>query len=197
MVNDRRGRTFAHHTMKIYTRTGDKGDTGLLGGTRVPKDHLRIEAYGTVDELNSHLGLLRDMAAPHHGELIAGIQHTLFAIGSRLASSSEEEATKFQVPQVGDAEITALEQAMDAMDKELEPMRNFILPGGHPAVSQAHIARTVCRRAERRVVQLAAQEAIPEAVVRYINRLSDLLFVLARHLGKLHGVPDTPWKPRG
>lgn len=183
--------------MKIYTRTGDKGDTGLLGGTRVPKDHLRIEAYGTVDELNSHLGLLRDMAAPHHGELIAGIQHTLFAIGSRLASSSEEEATKFQVPQVGDAEITALEQAMDAMDKELEPMRNFILPGGHPAVSQAHIARTVCRRAERRVVQLAAQEAIPEAVVRYINRLSDLLFVLARHLGKLHGVPDTPWKPRG
>jgi len=196
-MNDRPGRTFAHHTMKIYTRTGDKGDTGLLGGSRVPKDHLRIEAYGTVDELNSHLGLLRDMAVPYHGELIAGIQHTLFAIGSRLASSSEEEATRFQVPQVGDADIDALEHAMDIMDKELEPMRNFILPGGHPTVSQAHIARTVCRRAERRVVQLAAQEPVPEHVVRYLNRLSDLLFVMARHLGKLHGVPDTPWKPRG
>lgn len=183
--------------MKIYTRTGDKGDTGLLGGQRVPKDHLRIEAYGTVDELNSHLGMLRDLAAPHHGELLTGIQHTLFAIGSRLASSSAEEADRFQVPQVGEAEIDALEQAMDAMDAELEPMRNFILPGGHPTVSQAHICRTVCRRAERRVVQLAHAEPIAEAVVRYLNRLSDLLFVLARHLGKLHGLADTPWRPRG
>jgi cob(I)alamin adenosyltransferase len=183
--------------MKIYTRTGDKGDTGLLGGARVPKDHLRIEAYGTVDELNSHLGLLRDMAAPHHENLLVGIQYTLFAIGSRLASSSEEEATKFQVPQVGAAEIDALEQAMDEMDADLEPMRNFILPGGHLAVSQAHIARTVCRRAERRVVQLAGSEAIPETMVRYLNRLSDLLFMLARHLGKLNGVQETPWKPRG
>lgn len=183
--------------MKIYTRTGDTGDTGLLGGSRVPKDHLRIEAYGTVDELNSHLGMLRDLAALQHGELIIDVQNTLFAIGSRLASSSDEEATKFKVPQVGDDEIAALEQHMDSMDADLEPMRNFILPGGHPAVSQAHICRTVCRRAERRVVQLAASEAIPETVVRYLNRLSDLLFVLARHLGHLHGVADTPWKPRG
>jgi len=183
--------------MKIYTRTGDTGNTGLLGGSRVPKDHLRIEAYGTVDELNSHLGMLRDLAVPHHGELITDIQNTLFAIGSRLASSSDEEATKFQVPQVGDEEILALEQHMDRMDADLEPMRNFILPGGHPAVSQAHICRTVCRRAERRVVHLAASEAIPETVVRYLNRLSDLLFVLARHLGHLNDVADTPWKPRG
>lgn len=183
--------------MKIYTRTGDGGDTGLLGGSRVPKDHLRIEAYGTVDELNSHLGMLRDMAVPHHGDLIIDIQNTLFAIGSRLASSSDEEATKFQVPHVGDEEILALEQHMDRMDTDLEPMHNFILPGGHPAVSQAHVCRTVCRRAERRVVHLAASEAIPETVVRYLNRLSDLLFVLARHLGHLNGVADTPWKPRG
>lgn len=182
--------------MKIYTRTGDKGQTGLLGGARVPKDHSRIEAYGTVDELNSHLGMLRDLAAPHHGELLSGIQHTLFAIGSRLASSSEEEASKYRVPQVADTDIEALEGAMDTMDAELEPMRNFILPGGHPAISQAHICRTVCRRAERRVVQLAAQEDIPYAVVRYLNRLSDLLFVMARHLGKVNGIADTPWKPR-
>ncbi len=183
--------------MKIYTRTGDKGQTSLLGGTRVPKDHARIEAYGTVDELNSHLGMLRDLAGGHHGERIIGIQNMLFAIGSRLASGNEEEAERFKVPLVGEADIAELEQAMDAMDADLEPMRNFILPGGHPAVSQAHICRTVCRRAERRVVQLTASDPIPEVIVRYLNRLSDLLFVMARHLGHLHGVADIPWKPRG
>ena len=187
----------AFHGMKIYTRTGDKGETGLLGGTRVPKDHLRIEAYGTVDELNSQLGMLRDLASPYHGDLLLEIQGTLFALGSRLGCSSEEEAGRFQVPPVGDDAITTLERAMDVMDSELSPMRNFILPGGHPAVSQAHVCRTVCRRAERRVVQLATTEVIPDTVVRYLNRLSDLLFVLARHLGKLHGVSDIPWKPRG
>ncbi len=181
--------------MKIYTRTGDKGKTGLLGGDRVSKDDPRLEAYGTVDELNSHLGMLRDLAAPHHGELITKAQNTLFAIGSRLASSSEEEAVKYQVPEVGDADIAALEHAMDVMDADLEPMRNFILPGGHPAISQAHICRTVCRRAERRVVRLAARAPTPEAMVRYLNRLSDLLFVLARHLARLHGVEESPWKP--
>jgi cob(I)alamin adenosyltransferase len=182
--------------MKIYTRTGDKGDTGLLGGTRVPKDHLRIEAYGTVDELNCHVGMLRDLAVPHHGAELTGIQNTLFAIGSRLASTSDEEATRFKVPVVGDAEVAALEQLMDDMDAVLEPMRNFILPGGHPAVSQAHICRTVCRRAERRVVHLAAVEAVPDTLVRYLNRLSDLFFVMARHLGKQNGVADIPWEPR-
>lgn len=184
-------------TMKIYTRTGDKGQTGLLGGTRVPKNDPRIEAYGTVDELNSHIGMLRDLAVPHHSDQLIGIQNTLFAIGSRLASGSVEEAEKFKVPQVSDQEISALENAMDAMDAELEPMRNFILPGGHPAVSQAHICRTVCRRAERRVIDLADQTVVPEVIIRYLNRLSDLLFMMARHLGKLNNVEDTPWKPRG
>jgi len=183
--------------MKIYTRTGDKGQTGLLGGTRVAKDDPRIEAYGTVDELNSHLGMLRDLAAPHHGAFIVDIQNTLFAIGSRLASGSEDEAAKFKVPVVTEENITALEQAMDSMDSQLETMRNFILPGGHVAVSQAHICRTICRRAERRVVQLAAGTEVSEVIVRYLNRLSDLLFMMARHLGKLHGVADVPWKPRG
>lgn len=183
--------------MKIYTRTGDKGQTGLLGGSRVAKDDLRIEAYGTVDELNSHLGMLRDLAGTHHARLLVEIQHTLFALGSRLASSSDEEAAKFKVPPVTEAHIAALENAMDAMDSELPTLRNFILPGGHPAVSQAHICRTVCRRAERRLVQLSGTEALPEVLVRYLNRLSDLFFMLARHLAHLFGAAETPWEPAG
>ncbi len=182
--------------MKIYTRTGDKGSTGLLGGTRVPKDHLRIEAYGTVDELNSHLGLLRDQAPAHLQPRLVALQETLFAIGSRLASQSDAEADRFQVPPVEEADVAAMEAWMDAMDADLPPMRHFILPGGHPTVSQAHICRTVCRRAERRVVQLSAQEPVPEILVRFLNRLSDLFFVLARHLGRELNVPETPWQPR-
>jgi len=182
--------------MKIYTRTGDKGETGLLGGTRVPKDDDRIEAYGTVDELNSHIGMLRDLAMPHCGEVLGAVQNNLFAIGSQLASASTEEAVKFKVPLITDADIKGLEDEMDRMDQELEPMRNFILPGGHPAVSQAHICRTVCRRAERRVVHLGGANDMDGTIVRYLNRLSDLLFVMARHLGKLHNVPDIPWAPR-
>lgn len=182
--------------MKIYTRTGDKGETGLLGGTRVAKNDPRIEAYGTVDELNSHIGMLRDLSEGHHQDLLIGIQNNLFAIGSRLASGSNEEAEKFKVPSLSDQDITALEKAMDAMDADLEPMRNFILPGGHPAVSQAHICRTVCRRAERRVIDISSRSDIPEVIVRYLNRLSDLLFMLSRHLGKILHVPETPWKPR-
>lgn len=183
--------------MKIYTRTGDKGQTSLLGGVRVAKDDVRIEAYGTVDELNSHLGMLRDLASPHHTDLLIKIQNTLFAIGSRLASASEAEAAKFKVPAVTEEDTAALEGAMDAMDAELEPMRNFILPGGHTSVSQAHICRTVCRRAERRVVQLSGEAELSEVIVRYLNRLSDLLFMMARHLGHIHGVADVPWKPKG
>jgi cob(I)alamin adenosyltransferase len=183
--------------MKIYTRTGDQGTTGLLGGTRVGKDHLRIECYGTVDELNSHVGMLSDLSDGVHADLLASVQHTLFTIGSRLACSGEEEAERFKLPTVVDGDITALEASMDAMDAELEPMRNFILPGGHPAISQAHICRTVCRRAERRVVELAGQEAMPEVILRYLNRLSDLLFVLARHEGLRRGIADRPWRPRG
>lgn len=183
--------------MKIYTRTGDKGQTSLLGGKRVPKDHDRIEAYGTVDELNSHIGMLRDLAGTHQRELLISIQEKLFSLGSRLASASNEEANKFKVPHVEEADITALETAMDAMDAVLPEMRNFILPGGHPAVSQAHICRTVCRRAERLVVSIAEQEQLPETVVRYLNRLSDLLFMLARWLGHTLGAEEIPWKPRG
>lgn len=179
--------------MKIYTRTGDQGQTGLLGGQRVSKDHLRITAYGTIDELNSHLGLLRDLA-PSIAERIHGIQHTLFAIGSRLASASEADAERFKVPHLADTDVLALEQAMDRMDAQLPPMRNFILPGGHPAISQAHICRTVCRRAERAVVSLAANEQVPAIIGRYLNRLSDLLFVQARDLHRELGVPETPWR---
>ena len=164
--------------MKIYTRTGDKGQTSLLGGKRVPKDHDRIEAYGTVDELNSHIGMLRDLAGTHQRELLISIQEKLFSLGSRLASASNEEADKFKVPHVEEADITALEPAMDAM-------------------SQAHICRTVCRRAERLVVSIAEQEQLPETVVRYLNRLSDLLFMLARWLGHTLGAEEIPWKPRG
>jgi cob(I)alamin adenosyltransferase len=183
--------------MKIYTRTGDQGQTSLLGGSRVPKDHLRIEAYGTVDELNSHLGLLRDWSTERHKAMLQEVQTTLFSIGSRLASGSDAEADSFKVPQVTDAEITALETAMDELDKDLPVMRNFILPGGHPSVSQAHICRTVCRRAERRCVQLGVQEEVPAILIRYLNRLSDLLFVMARSLGHELGVAEHPWKPRG
>lgn len=183
--------------MKIYTRTGDKGQTSLLGGERVRKDHARIEAYGTIDELNSHLGMLRDLAGEHQRDLIIGIQERLFSLGSRLASASTEEADKFKVPHLEEADISALESAMDRMDADLPEMRNFILPGGHPAVSQAHICRTVCRRAERLVVSIADHEQLPESIVRYLNRLSDLLFVVARWLAKRTGAEEIPWRPRG
>ncbi len=182
--------------MKIYTRTGDHGQTSLLGGQRVPKDSLRIEAYGTVDELNSHIGLLRDHENGRLNDLLIPIQEKLFTLGSRLASGTDEQAEKFKVPAITDADVATLETEMDRMDAELPEMRNFILPGGHVAASQAHVCRTVCRRAERLTVTLATQEPVAEIVVRYLNRLSDLLFVLARHIAHVHGVADTPWKPR-
>lgn len=182
--------------MKIYTRTGDQGQTSLLGGHRVPKDTLRIEVYGTIDELNSHIGLLRDHAHGRRDALLIPIQEKLFSLGSRLASGNEKQAERFKVPQVTDEDITTLEAAMDGMDKELPEMRNFILPGGHLAASQAHVCRTVCRRAERLLVTLASSEEVPATAVRYLNRLSDLLFVLARHLAHMDGVADTPWNPR-
>jgi cob(I)alamin adenosyltransferase len=182
--------------MRIYTRGGDKGETGLLGGRRVPKDSLRIASYGTLDELNSHLGLLRDHAQGRIDALIVPIQEKLFSLGSRLASGSEAEADKFKVPRLTDADVEAMETEMDTMDKELPEMRSFILPGGHLAASQAHVCRTVCRRAERLVVELARDEEVPEIGIRFLNRLSDLLFVLARHLAHRDGVPDTPWRPR-
>lgn len=183
--------------MKIYTRTGDKGQTALLSGKRVPKDSLRIEAYGTIDELNSHVGLLRDLLEGYNGDLLTDIQMKLFDLGSTLSAGDQATLERFSVPQVAERDVEGLEQAMDAMDADLPVMRHFILPGGHAAISQAHICRTVCRRAERMLIRLAAEEPVPEVGVRYLNRLSDLFFVLARWTGwRLH-VPETPWKPRG
>lgn len=183
--------------MKIYTKKGDSGETSLLGGLRVPKHHIRIEAYGTIDELNSFLGLLRDQAQveiKNQLELIS-IQETLFTIGSHLAM--EPGKTKFKLPEIGISEVEKLEQSIDFMNETLPEMKNFILPGGHPAVSIAHVARCVCRRAERLIVLLGEQSEVEDIVKVYINRLSDYLFVLARKLGHDLNIQETPWKPNG
>ncbi|MBZ0206707.1 MAG: cob(I)yrinic acid a,c-diamide adenosyltransferase [Flavobacteriales bacterium] len=183
--------------MKIYTRTGDTGQTSLLSGKRVAKDSLRIETYGTIDELNSHIGMLRDLLEGNNADLLTNIQVHLFDIGSTLAAGDEANVEKFKVPRLLDEDVEDLEKAMDIMDADLPTMRNFILPGGHPAISQAHICRTVCRRAERMTIRLAAEEAVPAITIRYLNRLSDLLFVLARWTGNRLNVVEIPWKPRG
>lgn len=182
--------------MKIYTRTGDKGTTSLLGGSRVPKNHLRIEAYGTVDELNSWLGLLRDqpVAEKVGFELLKEIQDRLFTIGSNLAMEMEE--SKKRIPDLQQSDIEVLEQAMDKMNENVPALKSFVLPGGHASASQAHVARTVCRRAERAVISLSQHEFVPEMVVQYLNRLSDYLFTLARAWTYALGVEETPWKPR-
>lgn len=180
--------------MKIYTKTGDAGTTALFGGERVPKAHLRIDAYGTVDELNSVLGMVRDqpVTAPIQ-LLLTAIQNNLFTIGAILAT--EPGNTKVKTPPLLDSEIMNLETAIDAMETELPPLKNFILPGGHPSVSWGHIARTVCRRAERLVVALHQQQPVEEKVIKYLNRLSDYLFVLCRWMAlKLDG-NETPWIP--
>ena len=182
--------------MKIYTRTGDKGETGLLGGARVPKHHIRIESYGTLDELNSFLGLLRDTPGANlHTEAILRIQEQLFTIGSHLAM--EPGNTSFKLPEFSKDEIVFLEQEIDRMTAELPEMRNFILPGGSLAVSHCHVARCVCRRAERLVVLLNDSEKVDESIVTYLNRLWDYLFVLARMLSKETDAEEIPWKPRG
>lgn len=187
--------------MKIYTKTGDAGTTALFGGTRVPKHHIRIQSYGTVDELNSWIGLLYDQI---DSELLRAelerIQDRLFTLGSQLATEPAK-ADKLSarranpLPEVTDSDILALEEAMDRMDASLEPMTHFILPGGHPVVSQCHVARTVCRRAERMSTLLNEQEPIPEAVLKYLNRLSDYLFILARKLTADLGVVERKWMP--
>ena len=177
---------------KIYTKTGDTGETGLFGGKRVAKDHYRIEAYGTVDELNSFLGLVRD--GLENEELrteLKAIQINLFNIGSSLASDPDKA---LPVPELADADIEQLEKAMDRMDEALPDLKNFILPGGHPVVSYCHIARTVCRRAERRVVALGHAEPTDEKLLRYLNRLSDYLFMLARKVGQDLGVEEVKWE---
>lgn len=185
-------------TLKIYTKTGDRGETGLFGGARVPKDDARVEAYGDVDELNSVLGLA--VAAVGDGEIAAGlraVQTDLFTLGARLATPAPEDGGRDNpwIPQLDPARVAELEAWIDRAEAELEPLQNFVLPGGDPAAAALHLARTVCRRAERRVVSLARGATIEDGVIIYLNRLSDLLFTLARLANRRAGVPDVPWVP--
>ena len=187
--------------MKIYTKTGDKGTTALFGGTRVPKYHSRIEAYGTVDELNSYIGLIKDQAIdiPTKDVLIE-IQHDLFTLGSMLATPIEKEVLKsgkerLNIPKITPTSITYLENNIDEMNNKLPQMTHFILPGGHTTVSFCHIARCVCRRAERLSVALHQEENINQVILTYLNRLSDYLFVLARKLSQDLSAQEVKWIP--
>lgn len=182
---------------KIYTKTGDLGKTSLIGGTKVPKSNIRIEAYGTIDELNSFIGLTSDqLTQPSLKNILKEIQDRLFTIGSSLACDPDKEA-KLKIPDLKEADITLLENEIDKMNEELEEMRSFILPGGHVAISTAHVTRCVCRRAERICVNMQENELFVEPIVlKYLNRLSDYLFVLARYIGHFMNVQDIPWKPR-
>ncbi|HMU47192.1 MAG TPA: cob(I)yrinic acid a,c-diamide adenosyltransferase [Chitinophagaceae bacterium] len=183
--------------LKIYTKTGDKGTTSLIGGTKVPKSHVRIEAYGTVDELNSWIGYVSDQCKfRHEQKVLKEIQDRLFTIGSSLACDPKKEP-KLKIPDLGELDIFQLEKEIDKMNGKLPAMKSFILPGGHPIVSSAHIARCVCRRAERLVVTLQQNKMfVDPLVIKYLNRLSDYLFVLARYLGKRLKTKESPWHPR-
>ena len=181
--------------MKVYTKKGDQGTTQLIGGTRVPKSSLRIEAYGTVDELNSYIGLIRDQEVGE--EVIAQlleVQDRLFTMGSLLAA--DPEASKMKLPELIDSDVENLENWIDKMEESLEPMKSFVLPGGHTTVSYCHVARCVCRRAERISVDLNANQAIAPILLTYLNRLSDYLFVLSRKLSKDLGATEHPWVAR-
>ena len=183
--------------MKIYTKTGDGGETGLFGGGRTPKDSPRVAAYGDVDELNAVLGLARALAPEELADaLLQTVQRDLFTIGAELATPDPDKARKAlsrSGAAIGDSNIAALEEAIDTHESRLEPLKNFILPGGTPKAAALHLGRTVCRRAERAVVALARHEQISPAILRYLNRLSDLLFVLARAANALAGRPDVKW----
>jgi len=188
--------------MKIYTKTGDSGTTALFGGTRVPKHHIRIESYGTVDELNSWLGLIRDQAINDKSKnQLAQIQDKLFTLGAILATDPEKAILKngkerLNIPKISTADIEVLEKAIDEMEVSLPQMTHFILPGGHTSVSYCHIARTVCRRAERMATLLFENEPFDEEVLSYLNRLSDYLFVLARKLSKELKAEEIKWIPQ-
>jgi cob(I)alamin adenosyltransferase len=181
--------------MKIYTRTGDRGDTGLFGGGRVGKDHPRVEAYGDLDELNAAIGLARAIEPmPQLDELLGPIQRDLFGLGALLATPDRDKMRQqLEKARIDDARIAQLEQAIDDGDRELEPLRAFILPGGSAKAAALHVARTVCRRAERRVVHLARDVELPPLVVIYLNRLSDLLFTLARVANARSGAAEVTW----
>lgn len=188
--------------MKIYTKTGDKGTTALFGGTRVPKHHIRIESYGTVDELNSHLGLLRDQDTDKKTkEFLTEIQDRLFTLGAILATDPEKATLKngkerLNIPKISDEDVEKLEKQIDKMNEDLPEMTHFILPGGHQSVSFCHIARCVCRRAERLSSALYDIEAFDDRVLIYLNRLSDYLFVLARKLSKQLKAEEIQWIPK-
>ena len=187
--------------MKIYTKTGDKGTTALFGGTRVPKHHIRIESYGTVDELNSHLGLIRDQDInPHYKDLLIHIQDRLFTVGAILATDPEKNILKngkerLNIPKISVQDIERLEQEMDAMNEALPPMTHFVLPGGHQTVSFCHIARCICRRAVRNISKLNTEQPIQPEILIYLNRLSDFIFVLARKLSKELHAEEIKWIP--
>lgn len=179
---------------KIYTKTGDTGETSLFGGKRLPKSNTRIDAYGTVDELNSYVGLVRDcVTADELKVLLKEVQDRLFTIGSNLASDPTKD---MQVPDINETDIEILEKEMDRMDELLPPLKSFILPGGHPIVSYCHLARCVCRRAERLVVALHLVEPVEPILIRYLNRLSDYFFTLSRMLAKDLGAEEVKWEPR-
>ena len=182
--------------MKIYTKTGDKGLTSLIGGTRVPKSSLRIDCYGTVDELNSYLGVLRDQEVngPRR-EVLKEIQDRLFTIGAHLATDPAKDPRQ-RIPDLHEQDVALLEAEMDRMDQVLAPLREFVLPGGHAAVSFGHVARCVCRRAERLVIHLSEESPVEDLVIMYLNRLSDYLFVLSRAMAHDLGVAEVTWKPR-
>ena len=181
--------------MKIYTKTGDKGQTSLIGGTRVPKYHLRIESYGTVDELNSYIGLISDQELTlHDKELLKQVQDRLFTIGSSLASDPDK--SKMVIPDLYLADIELLEKEMDAINEVIPELRHFILPGGDQTISFCHVARCVCRRAERLVVHLAIESAVDEKITIYLNRLSDYLFTLGRKIAHERKIAENQWIPR-
>lgn len=181
--------------MKVYTKNGDSGTTQLIGGTRVSKSSLRLESYGTIDELNSFIGLIRDQEIDEKYKIqLIEIQDRLFTIGSSLASDPQK--SKMKIPDLLESDIQFLELSIDDMDKELPEMKFFVLPGGHQTVSYCHIARCVCRRAERVIISLHEHEYVSEIVFKYINRLSDYLFVISRKLSKDLNVIEQPWKPR-
>lgn len=181
--------------IKIYTKTGDKGKTALIGGVKVSKSHLRIEAYGTIDELNAHIGLCRDIVTDNDSKnTLQKIQHDLFVTGSLLACDLAKDI-KMALPEIAENDIALLEKEIDRMDAVLPPMKYFILPGGHTTISHLHIARCVCRRAERCCVRLDEESPVNPLILQYVNRLSDYLFVLARYTGHQMNIEDIPWKP--
>ena len=180
--------------MKIYTKTGDKGQTSLIGGKRVPKYHARIEAYGTIDELISYIGFLRDQDIDSETRsFLIAIQDKLMSCASILAADCSD--CKVKIPKILPQDISKVESEIDRMDSQLEPLSSFILPGGHQAVSVCHVCRTTCRRAERIVIKLSEETPVPDDLIKYINRLSDYFFILSRYLAKKLKIEQIPWHP--